>query len=89
MVNNIKLHNMKKLIYRGAITTALIAALTACSVTLPVAVSDAPIGNKRGVSTSTVILGLHLNSDFGIKDAAKNGKISGAVATVDKKLLIL
>ncbi|MCK9561569.1 MAG: hypothetical protein M0R02_02485 [Bacteroidales bacterium] len=76
---------MKNKFIKGAIVTALVALLASCSVTLPVAVSEAPVGNKRGVSTTTVFLGLYLNSQFGIKDAAKNGHITGAIATVDKK----
>ncbi|MDA3882537.1 MAG: hypothetical protein PF481_04595 [Bacteroidales bacterium] len=75
---------MKKIILKSAIIIAVVALLSSCTVTLPVAVSEAPIGNKRGVSESVVVLGLHLNNDFGIKDAAKNGKITGAIATVDK-----
>ena len=77
---------MKNILIKGAIATALVALLASCAVTLPVAVSEAPIGSKRGISKSTVVLGLYLNGEFGIKDAAKNGKITGAIATVDKKV---
>lgn len=65
---------------------ALIAVMTSCAVIVPVGVSDAPIGSKRGVSKSVVVLGtMYLNKNFGIKDAANNGKITGAIATIDKK----
>jgi len=60
--------------------------LTSCSITLPVSVSEAPIGNKSGTSSSVVLFGFwHLNKNFGIAEAAKNGGIKGGVATVDIK----
>lgn len=55
-------------------------------MTLPKAVSNAPIGDKKGVSSSVVIFGtIYLNGNYGVKEAAKNGKITGAIATVDEK----
>ncbi len=63
-------------------------ALTAasCSTTFTVAVSDAEIGEKRGVSSTNVILGIPLNKQFSVADAAKNGNITGPIATVDMKV---
>lgn len=77
---------MKKLFLKGASMIALAAVIASCSVTLPITASNAPIGSKRGVSKSVVIGGtLYLNKNFGIKDAANNGKITSAIATIDKK----
>ena len=66
-------------------TIAVAAILTSCSVTLPMSVSAAPIGNKVGISKTTVFMGIQLNREWGIAEAAKNGKITGGVATVDCK----
>lgn len=75
---------MKKLVL--SIGVIAVAALTSsCSVTLPLAVSAAPIGNKTGTSSTTVLFGAQLNKNFGISEAAKNGKITGGVATADIK----
>jgi len=52
---------------------AVAATLTSCSVTVPMSVSAAPIGDKKGTS-STIILGTwELNKNFGIAEAAKEG----------------
>jgi len=76
---------MKKTIkYVSAIAVA--AILTSCSVTTPLAVSHAPIGNKVGTSSTTVLFGTwHMNKNWGIAEAARNGGIKGGVATVDQK----
>lgn len=74
----------KTLTFVGAIAVA--AMLTSCSVTLPLSVSAAPIGNKVGISKTVVLFGnWQLNRDFGIGEAAKNGGIKGGVATADIK----
>lgn len=73
---------------------AAAAILTSCSITTPLAVSSAPIGNKVGTSSTTVIfgnpvdpmIGIHTNKNFGIQEAAKNAGIKGGVATVDVKV---
>ncbi len=64
-----------------------VAALifTSCTVIAPITASDAEIGNKRGVSKTSVFLGIELNKNYGVKEAAKNGKITSPVATVDQK----
>ncbi|NJM15733.1 MAG: hypothetical protein HC896_10530 [Bacteroidales bacterium] len=62
-----------------------IAVFASCSVTVPVAFSDAKIGSKEGVSTTSVVLGIQTNGKYGIREAADNGKITGPVATVDEK----
>jgi hypothetical protein len=65
---------------------AVAATLTSCSITLPYDVSAAPIGDKKG-SSSTILLGAwQLNKNFGIAEAAKQGKITGGVAIVDRKM---
>ena len=77
---------MKKInkLFAGSIITL---ALSSCTITQPYAVTEHPIGKKEGVSKTGVILGgIQLNKDYGIADAAKNGKIEGPVATVDLKV---
>jgi hypothetical protein len=68
------------------ITATMALLLSSCSMTMPVAVSDAEIGQLRGESNTFVFLGIYLNPDYGIKDAATNGNITSAVATVDEKV---
>lgn len=77
---------MKK-IYTLVSVIAAAAILTSCSVTVPVTASAAPIGGKVGTSETTVLFGSwFLNKDYGVAEAAKNGKIKGGVATVDLKV---
>lgn len=76
---------MKKLKNVGIIAVAALA-LTSCTVIAPVTASRAEIGSKRGVSETTVFLGIEFNKNYGVKDAATNGKISSAIATVDEKI---
>ena len=76
---------MIKLKNVGVLAVAAIA-LTSCTVIAPVTASRAEIGAKRGVSVTTVVLGIELNKDYGVKDAANNGKITSAIATVDEKV---
>jgi len=77
---------MKKRILNVIIAASCSALLASCAITLPVAVSIAPIGTKTGVSSSVVLFGsIYLNGDYGVKDAANKGKISGAIATIDEK----
>ena len=76
---------MKKIknIFLGAM---VVTTLASCSVTLPQAVTDNPIGAKKGVSKTGMLFGaIQLNGDYGIAEAAKKGKIKGAVSTVDLK----
>jgi hypothetical protein len=87
MVNNRKeIENMKKRILNVIIAASCTALLASCAITLPVAVSNAPIGTKTGVSETTIIFGsIYLNSNYGVKEAAQKGKITGAIATIDEK----
>jgi len=74
--------NLNKILFAGLAAIVL----SSCTVTLPVAVSNAEIGEKRGVSESTVLFGvIFLNGEYGVKEAAKNGGISTAIATVDEE----
>ena len=75
---------MKKTLSFVSIIAAA-AILTSCSVTAPLAVSAAPIGNKVGTSKTTVLGFWQMNKEFGIAEAAHNGNIKGGVATVDMK----
>jgi hypothetical protein len=77
---------MKKFKYIFSIAVAA-TFLSSCTVTMPYAVTENPIGSKKGVSKTSVILGaIQTNGDFGVADAAKNGKIYGGVSTVDMKV---
>lgn len=60
-------------------------ALTSCTVIAPVTASRAEIGSLRGVSETVVFLGIEFNGNYGVKEAATNGKIKSAIATVDEK----
>ena len=65
---------------------AIAAAMSSCTVTMPVAISDAPIGGKRGVSETNVLFGvIYTNGNYGIKEAAENGKITGGIGAIDEK----
>ena len=75
---------MKKTIQKIGFVAFTALTLTSCSVTAPVTASGATIGAKRGVSETNVVLGIELNKDFGIKEAAKNGNITTPIATVDQ-----
>ncbi|NBG65039.1 TRL domain-containing protein [Acidiluteibacter ferrifornacis] len=76
---------MKKLKYIAS-AAILSAVLSSCSITTPLAVTELPIGPKKGVSETTVVLGyIQLNKEYGIAEAAKKGKITGGVSTVDVK----
>lgn len=60
--------------------------LSSCSVIQPVAVSNNPIGSKTGTSKTIVLFGtVFTNSNYGIADACKQGKITGKTSVVDEK----
>lgn len=66
---------------------ALVAIVSSCSITTPVAVTEQAIGSKSGVSSSGVLFGaIELNKDYSVAEAAKNGGITGPIATVDEKI---
>lgn len=74
---------MKKINFIAIVATL---ALTSCTVTAPITASRAEIGNLRGVSQTTVLFGvIELNKNYGVKEAANNGNIKSAIATVDEK----
>lgn len=78
---------MKKRILQIIAATAMLASATSCAYTVPVTASSASMGSKKGVSETNVLFGvIQLNSNYGIKEAAKKAKITGAVATVDLKI---
>jgi hypothetical protein len=77
---------MKKLFILTSISFSIIAGISSCTVVKPITISNAEIGDLRGKSSSIVLFGsVYLNSKYGIKDAAKNGNITSAIATVDEK----
>ena len=62
-----------------------IAALSSCSLTLPVAATSNPVGAKVGTSKAAIFLSvLVFNGDASIQTAAKNGGIT-RISTVDLK----
>jgi hypothetical protein len=63
---------------------AVIAFMTSCSLTLPVAATGNTVGNKVGRSTATGFFGLFFNADASILSAARNGGIT-KISTVDIK----
>ncbi|MCP4520143.1 MAG: hypothetical protein GY827_00335 [Cytophagales bacterium] len=70
----------------GIAAVAVTALMSSCAMTLPVTVTENPIGSKTGVSESVVIFGsIYLNGDYGVADAAEQGKIKGGISTVDEK----
>lgn len=84
---------MKKIIFSGA----LAIVLTSCSVTMPYAVTNNTVGEKRGISKTNLILGttgawggniqaglFSTNKNFGVIEAAKKGKIE-TIGSVDIK----
>lgn len=62
----------------------LCSLLTSCSVMAPVAVTDNPVGTRKGIAVAKTYFGFG-NVDVGIEKAAKNGKIT-RVATVDYRV---
>ena len=73
---------MKNIIKTGVIAIGLIA-MTSCSISGPILVTDNP-NEKKGEASYTVILGIFRpkNVDISIKKAAANGDIT-KVSTVD------
>ncbi len=66
--------------------TLLAGALYSCSMSYPVAVTNNPVGPKRGVAYKKVILGIRFgHTDLGIIKAAKQGGID-KVGSVDFKI---
>jgi len=64
---------------------AVVAIMSSCSLTLPVAATSNPVGTKVGTATATGYLGiLFFNADASIRTAAKNGGIT-KISTVDIK----
>ncbi len=64
---------------------AIVAMMSSCSLTLPVAATSNPVGNKVGQSSGTGYLGiLFFDADASIRTAAKNGGIT-KISTVDIK----
>lgn len=77
---------MKKSFKSIFIASFFIFGISSCTVVKPVTISKAEIGDLRGKSNSIVLFGsVYLNSKYGIKDAANNGNITSAIATVDEK----
>jgi hypothetical protein len=76
---------MRFKIFIAAISVSVIALLSSCSITYPVAATSNPIGSKVGTAKATGFLGiLFFDADASIRTAAKNGGIT-KVSTVDVK----
>ncbi len=68
------------------VASLLMLNLISCTVIAPLTASRAEIGSLRGKSESAVLFGsIYLNKNYGIKEAANNGNIKSAIATVDEK----
>lgn len=76
---------MKNTINKIVLAVVLVSAMASCTVTVPVTASRAEIGDLKGESTSVVMFGIYFNKNYGIKEAAKKGKITSAIATIDKR----
>ena len=64
----------------------IVGLMASCSLTLPVAATNNPVGSKVGTATATGFFGvLFFNADASIQTAAKNAGIS-KVSTVDIKM---
>jgi hypothetical protein len=82
--NNLILIKMKKVQTIFALL-AVVAIMSSCSLTLPVAATSNSVGTKVGTAKATGFLGvLFFNADASIKTAAKNGGIT-KISTVDIK----
>jgi len=77
---------MKLKILVAAVVLSIVAVLSSCSLTLPVAATSNAVGSKVGTATATGYLGiLFFDADASIQTAAKNGGIS-KISTVDVKM---
>lgn len=77
---------MKKTLRNILGVFALAVVVASCTVVAPVTASDAEIGSLRGTSETVVLFGvIYLNGDYGVKEAAKKGKITSAIATIDEE----
>jgi len=64
---------------------AVVAIMSSCSLTLPVAATSNPVGTKVGTAKATGFFGiLFFNADASIRTAAKMGGIT-KISTVDIK----
>jgi hypothetical protein len=79
---------MKKL--KNSLLLAVgILAISSCTITTPVLVTDNVVGEKTGEASVTVFLGIFgpMNRDISIKKAAENGGIT-EVGSVDQSIRI-
>ncbi|MEY4604341.1 MAG: hypothetical protein RIT43_1633 [Bacteroidota bacterium] len=75
-----------KVLRNIAIAGLIAGAMSSCTVILPVTASKAEIGELRGTSESIVLFQtIYLNKNYGLQEAAKKGKITSAIATIDEK----
>jgi hypothetical protein len=73
---------MKK-VFSFFMATALVAVMSACSITLPVDATSNEVGSKVGRSSGAVLFGaIVVDDDAGIQAAAKDGGIT-KISTVD------
>ncbi len=71
---------------KSLIIVAVLAILTSCSASGPFAVTENKVGDKTGVASRTIVLGIMFgHTDLGIATAAKQGNIQ-KIATVDSKV---
>jgi hypothetical protein len=76
---------MKKIILGVLVLSVLLLTAACTSVTVPVGITDNPVGSKTGEATASYLFGyIPLSSDTGYSTAAANGGIS-KIATVEKR----
>ena len=75
---------MKKNIFK-AFAIILTAAMSACSVSVPFAVTDNSVGSKVGIARHKAFLNICIDCNASISKAAENGGIT-KIATVDYKV---
>ncbi|MCC5922669.1 MAG: hypothetical protein JJT77_02690 [Crocinitomicaceae bacterium] len=92
-----KIKNKQRFSQYSILLCILLIALCNCTTTIPISATNNSIGEKEGISRTTVILGtvntnnnlatglIVSNSEFGVIEAVKNGKIE-LVSTVDMKI---
>ena len=79
---------MKKIVFGMALVLAALLAAACSTITLPVAVTGNPVGDKTGESTATAVIipyALYGSGSIGYADAAANGGIT-RIATIEKRI---
>jgi hypothetical protein len=79
---------MRKVAFVAVLLVTALALMGCPSVTVPLQVTDNPIGSKTGTSGGTIILGLVGDANAGAGAAAQNAGIT-KIATVDTQVKLM